>query len=252
MKLNQITNLKFSFVLAFRRSLLLLTLLGCFSQLSAQVDVEFTLVSYSDSEDTVLTVPEISVVGFVPLGFTADFEVTDLLTGTAVQGTDYTYSPAVQTFSIPAGNYLPGSSFFLTDQTNFAITPDTTVEPNETIDLQLSTSSPFVNLVGNTNATFTILNDDSAALSIAATTQAAEDATDGLFTITTTNQISTVTEVTFTVGGTAASGTDYTAIGTTVNFPANSNTVTIPIEVLADALVEGDETVKVTPVAVVN
>jgi hypothetical protein len=53
---------------------------------------------------------------------------------------------------------------------------------------------------------FTITDDDVAELSIVATTQAEEDASDGLFTITTTKQFDAPVTVTFTVTGTATSG----------------------------------------------
>ncbi|PWK25126.1 Calx-beta domain-containing protein, partial [Maribacter polysiphoniae] len=88
--------------------------------------------------------------------------------------------------------------------------------------------------------------NDTATLSITATTQAAEDNTDGLFTITTSNQFPTATLVSFDVGGSATAGTDYTALGTSVNFPANTNSVAIPVEVLFDFDLEGNETVVVT------
>ena len=52
--------------------------------------------------------------------------------------------------------------------------------------------------------------------------------------------------VNFTVGGTATSGSDYTAIGTTVTFAAGSATATKTVSVIDDSLVEGDETVMVT------
>ncbi len=83
-------------------------------------------------------------------------------------------------------------------------------------------------------------------LSIVATTQAAEDATNGLFTITASQQFLTNTNVTFSVAGTATSGTDFTALGTSFTFPANTNSVTITVPVIADDLVEPDETVIVT------
>ncbi|HQN93137.1 MAG TPA: Calx-beta domain-containing protein [Prolixibacteraceae bacterium] len=98
----------------------------------------------------------------------------------------------------------------------------------------------------NNAATVTITDDDVAELSIVATTQAEEDATDGVFTISTTKQFDAPVTVTFAGTGDANAGTDFTAIGTTVEFPALSNSVTIPIEVIADDFVEGDETVIVT------
>lgn len=50
----------------------------------------------------------------------------------------------------------------------------------------------------------------------------------------------------FFVGGTATSGADFTSIGTTVEFAANSSTATKTVSVLDDSTVEVDETVVVT------
>jgi hypothetical protein len=52
--------------------------------------------------------------------------------------------------------------------------------------------------------------------------------------------------VNFKVSGTAAAGSDYMAIGTTVSFAVGSAMATKTVKVLNDHLVEGDETVRVT------
>ncbi|SDY04226.1 conserved repeat domain-containing protein/gliding motility-associated C-terminal domain-containing protein, partial [Lutibacter oricola] len=82
---------------------------------------------------------------------------------------------------------------------------------------------------------------------IAATNQASEPNSNGLFTVSLSNAVSTDTEVTFTVTGTATEGTDYATIGTTVTIPANTTTATISVTVIDDNLVEtAGETVVVT------
>jgi len=70
--------------------------------------------------------------------------------------------------------------------------------------------------------------------------------TNGLFTVATSKQFTTDTNVTFTVGGTATSGTDFSTLGTSFTFLANTNFATITTNVLGDNLVETDETVIVT------
>ena len=57
------------------------------------------------------------------------------------------------------------------------------------------------------------------------------------------------TVVNFTLGGTAAEGSDYTAIPHSVTIPAGSTTATITIPVIDDAMVEPTETVTVTLVS---
>ena len=94
--------------------------------------------------------------------------------------------------------------------------------------------------------TSTLSVNNVAILSISGTTQAAEDTTDGLFTITADNTVANDTNISFTISGTAAEGVDYSSIGNSVLMPANSSTVTIPIDVIADSSLEGNENVQIT------
>lgn len=66
------------------------------------------------------------------------------------------------------------------------------------------------------------------------------------FTITRTGDLTNPLTVTYTVGGTATQGTDYSALTGTIDIPANSATAVIPVSVLADTLPEGDETIILT------
>jgi hypothetical protein len=52
--------------------------------------------------------------------------------------------------------------------------------------------------------------------------------------------------VNYTAGGTATNGTDYSNIGTSVTFAANSSTATVTVDPTADTTVESDETVSLT------
>jgi hypothetical protein len=95
--------------------------------------------------------------------------------------------------------------------------------------------------------TGTIIDDDTAEITIEATTQAAEDATNGEFTLSTTKQFQSPVTVDFTLAGsTATPDIDYASIGTSVVFPALSSTQTIPVTVSTDTIVEANETVIVT------
>jgi hypothetical protein len=89
-------------------------------------------------------------------------------------------------------------------------------------------------------------NDLSVEVSIEATTQAAEDATNGLFTISVDKELSTDLTVNLTLGGTADDGTDMNAMATSVTIPAGDFSVTTPVTVISDAIAEGDETVILT------
>jgi hypothetical protein len=68
----------------------------------------------------------------------------------------------------------------------------------------------------------------------------------GVYTVTLSNQSSSATTVSYTVSGTATSGTDFTALSGTVTIPANTSSAVINLTILTDVLVEADETVIVT------
>ncbi|MDX1941509.1 MAG: Calx-beta domain-containing protein, partial [Saprospiraceae bacterium] len=164
------------------------------------------------------------------------------ITGTALEGTDY---PDV----IPTSFTIPANM----TSAMLSITPtgDNIVESDETIIITISDGANY-NVGVNSFATGTITNDDMAVISIAATTQAAEDATDGLFTISTDKQFDAPVTINFMVTGTASSGPDYTSIGTSVMLPANMSSATIPIDVIGDAIVELNETVSIKLTSVSN
>lgn len=68
----------------------------------------------------------------------------------------------------------------------------------------------------------------------------------GTFRVTRTGATTAALTVSFSVGGTATSGTDYTAIGTSVTIPSGSSTADITITPINDNEGEDSETVKVT------
>ncbi|MEI6139011.1 MAG: Calx-beta domain-containing protein, partial [Mariniphaga sp.] len=83
-------------------------------------------------------------------------------------------------------------------------------------------------------------------VSIVATNNGTEGGSNGLFTLTTSRQFTVVRTINLVITGTATNGTDYTTINTTVNFPAFQNTVTVPVTITNDLLVEPTETVTIT------
>lgn len=84
-------------------------------------------------------------------------------------------------------------------------------------------------------------------VTVAATdASAAEPSATGTFTFTRTGSTAAALTVTFTVGGTATSGTDYGAIGTSVTIAAGSAGATKTVTPLVDGSTEAAETVTVT------
>ncbi len=143
--------------------------------------------------------------------------------------------------------FEPGGS--LTQTVTVAVRGDMVIEPDETFRVILSNlnaGTPARNVsLGDAQAVATIVDDDAARLTIAVTQAAAEDATHGLFTITTDKLLSQPIQVLLAVSGTATPDEDYVTISPSLTFPADARSVTVPVTVLADSMIEGDETVVV-------
>ena len=112
-------------------------------------------------------------------------------------------------------------------------------------------------LGAQTTHTATITDDDSVSVAFQAAASATTDETAANHAITVvlsvpagTTPSAVTVDVTDAGGGSATSGTDYTAVGTvTLTFPAgsaNGATQIFNLGVLADTLVEGNETVVIT------
>ena len=168
--------------------------------------------------------------------------------GTATSDTDYT---AVSNFTVT----IPKESASETGTFTLTPTQDDIAEGDETIDVT-GTADDFT----VTKAEMTLTDDETAPASITLTaspTSVEED--DGATTVTVTATLDgsvtlgTATEVTVSVGGgTATSGTDYTAVDAfTVTIGANesSGTGTFTLTPTNDSLAEGDETIDVTGMA---
>ena len=168
--------------------------------------------------------------------------------GTATSGTDYT---AVSDFTvtIPKESARGTATFTLTP------TQDTIAEGDETIDVT-GTADGFT----VTKAEMTLTDDETAPASITLTTSPTsvlESASGTTVTVTATLDGSatrpSATDVVVSVGGgTATSGTDYTAVSDfTVTIPKEtaSGTGTFTLTPTNDAIAEGDETIDVTGMA---
>jgi hypothetical protein len=162
------------------------------------------------------------------------------LSGSATSGADFTAPPA--TVTIPAG------------QTSATVTVpvinDTVVEANETliVTMSLGNHSSLVALDPNqTAATATIADNDSAQVGVAAAAQGNEAGpVNGRFTITQTTASSVATTVSYTIGGTATSGSDFTAVSGSAVILAGQTSVEVVIAVQNDAIVEPTENVSIT------
>jgi 2-C-methyl-D-erythritol 4-phosphate cytidylyltransferase len=160
------------------------------------------------------------------------------VSGTATPGGDYVNLPA--SVAIPAG----AASATIT------VTPvnDTLVEGNETVVVTLSPSAAYT--VGSPgSATVTIVSDDVVpTVTVTATTATATEAgpTAGQFRVTRTGNTAAALTVNWSVGGTAASGSDYNSLPGSVTIPVGAASATVAVTPANDTLVEGNETVVVT------
>ncbi|MRG44598.1 T9SS type B sorting domain-containing protein [Chitinophaga sp. SYP-B3965] len=170
-----------------------------------------------------------------------DVTVTYTITGTATSGTDYTAlsSSAV----IPAGS--------TSVDVDLTVLEDELIEPTETVIMTINggSSTGLTYTVGAQNtATINITDNDATGNLVLEVTasqpNATEPATHGEFTISIANGKRTAEPLTiqYTISGTAVAGTDYQAINT-ITIPAGENSITVPVQVTDDMLIEDPETV---------
>src|SRR5690606_23414927 len=151
--------------------------------------------------------------------------------------------------TIPAGDYTTPVSIPIPASV-LSILGDLTVEPDETVNLSMNT---FVTVTAGAvvSSVYTILNDDNSTVSVAATTPVITEggpgiAGTGTFTFSFSNAVSTARTVSYTVNGTATSGTDFVALPGSFVMPAGALAYNLTLTSVADLVVEGDETVRVT------
>lgn len=151
--------------------------------------------------------------------------------------------------TIPAGDYTTPVSIPI-PASALTILGDLVVEPDETINLGINT---FTGVMAGAilSSVYTIINDDSATLSVTTSTPNITEGNPGVsgtgtFTFTLTSPLSTARTISYSVTGTATSGTDYTALAGSFIMPANTLTHTLNLSPVADIIIEGDETVIVT------
>ncbi|MCF6182583.1 Calx-beta domain-containing protein, partial [Lutibacter sp.] len=213
--------------------------------ITVHVNPKLPTISINDQ----LNISEGSTANFIAtLSNTYIYDVTFLVSttdGTAVAPGDYTPFSGVS-YTIPAGSTQVTIPVTINNDNVYETTEDYQVVLS---DVKISTTNVPItttDLVGDGS----IINTTTApTVSVEATIpNASEPNTNGEFTVSlpTGVTVSTATEVTFTVTGTADNGADYTAILVTVTIPANTNSVTISVDVIDDNILEGDETVIIT------
>ena len=214
---------------------------------SASITLTTLPATVSESASGTTVTVTATLGGSVTLGSATQVTVS-VGGGTATLGTDYA---AVSNFTVT----IPKETASGTGTFTLTPTQDDIAEGDETIDVTGSATDFTV-----TKAEVTLTDDETAPASITLTvspTSVSESASGTTVTVTATLDGSatrpSATEVTVSVGGgTATSGTDYTAVSNfTVTIPQEtaSGTGTFTLTPIQDTLAEGDETIDVTGTA---
>ena len=223
--------------------------------MAGAVTVDSTAATTAITDPGMVTVSVAAVAATVTEGTTAEFTVTlsgavasdvalrwSIADGTAIAGEDY-IAVSGGTVTLSAGT--------TSTTIEVAVTDDTLAESDETFTVILAapgTGLPARVSLGTTTATGTIEDNDPIKGTVAGAETVVEGTT-AEFTVTLTSATSTApVVVSYTVGGTATSGTDYTAPATpaTLALAAGAKTGTISIPILDDGVRDPGETLTVT------
>jgi hypothetical protein len=161
--------------------------------------------------------------------------VTLVLTGTATNGNDYaTVGPTVTIAAGQATLLVP-------------VTPvnDPAAEANETAIVTIGANALVYTIGAPATATVTIASEDPPTVTVTATDAAAgEAANPGVFTVSRTGPTTSALTVSYTMGGTATSVTDYTPVlSGTVVIPIGAPSTSLAVTPVNDTSFEGPETV---------
>jgi len=128
---------------------------------------------------------------------------------------------------------------------------DSAVEGNETVVLTVSADAAYT--VGSPNsATVTIADNDQPppkpTVTVAATdANASETGPDsGTFTVRRTGDTTAGLTVHYSLGGTAANGSDYASLSGSLTIPVGAASAAVTVKPINDSAVEGNETVVLT------
>lgn len=164
--------------------------------------------------------------------------VTYLLTGTAVNGTDYT--------ALSGRVTIPPASA----STTITVSPndDGTPEGDESVMLTLSPGAEY-DLDSQSSATVNIEDSEPPPIvTVVATDASASEAgaNPGAFTFSRTGSTVSELTVTYSLAGTAANGTDYAQVSGSVTIPSASSFAVVTVIPIDDADNEGEELVALT------
>jgi hypothetical protein len=162
----------------------------------------------------------------------ADLEFNFGTGGTADVGTD---TAALNSVGFAAG--------YATTTMEVVAVADLIYDPDETVTVTLYGGTGYT--VGTQDTATVTIADNTPVVTVARIADAVEGGSAGTFRFFRTGDLSAPLTVTFAVGGTATSGTDYTSIGTTVTFATDSATADVAVTAADESAADVDETVSV-------
>ena len=168
-----------------------------------------------------------------------------IVTGSATAEDDYDDSPLDGSFIFPQG----AQSFDLVIQT----LTDDEIESEEEIVIEvgdgfgIGENLPYVpGALREARLAITSPPGDFQTIQVSATSVTVNEGSAVSFEFETDLVSNEDTTITFTVGGTARSGSDYFPEDLEIDLPANAETVTVTFETKDDTTVENDETLSIT------
>ena len=199
----------------------------------AQPYVAFAQASSSFAEDAGTVEVLVTLSAPASTNTTVDYAVSG---GTASSPADFALASGTLAFAV--GESVKAISVTLAG--------DSMIEPTETVTIALS--SPGAAIPGSlTSHTLSIVDDDRPVITVAAgAINPVEGGVDGSFLVSREGSLVGNLTVNFSVTGTAGSGTDYQAIGTSVVIPDGEAVANVTVVPLQDALNEGNETIVLT------
>ncbi|QDT78587.1 Calx-beta domain protein [Gimesia maris] len=180
----------------------------------------------------------ITASDYIQETFTADFATADESTPSAVADTDYT------TFG--SSDHLLDFSSSLTQTVTVNITEESLVELDETFLINMTNLQGTIAAdlsITDGQATGTILNDDTALLSIGDVTQAEGDSgtTTFTFTVSLDQAVGETISFDYTTVYDSADATDFASVSGTGTITSGETSTMITVEVTGDTTVELDE-----------
>ncbi|MDZ8138979.1 MAG: Calx-beta domain-containing protein [Nostoc sp. DedQUE04] len=213
--------------------------------------VNFGAATYNTTEDSTATTVTISVTLDASPETAVTVPIVVKNNSTATNGNDYTFSPAIISFTAGA----TGAN--LTQLITFTINPDDLPENAETVVLNFGTLTG-ADLGTITETTLNIAANDAIQYAISTPTSTLTEGNSGTqavtFTVTRSGGIGVASTVNYAFNGAATFGSDYnniqvtgggTATSGTLSFAVGETTKTITADVLGDNTFELNEDITV-------